>query len=94
VRVAFIWKEKEEKTAVRYGPTNGGYPIASVRRHELEAPPLQLTGTTTTTKWQMASSPANRRDKRPEAHRLAAEGDIDGSFSFSSPLGTERFYYF
>jgi hypothetical protein len=33
----------------------------------------------------MASSPANRRDKRPEAHRLAAEGDIDGSFSFFSP---------
>jgi hypothetical protein len=41
----------------------------------------------------MASSPANRRDKRPEAHRLAAEGDIDGSFSFSPPLGTEPFYY-
>jgi len=41
----------------------------------------------------MASSPANRRDKRPEAHRLAAEGDIDGSFSFSPPFGTEPFYY-
>lgn len=38
----------------------------------------------------MASSPANRRDKRPEAHRLAAEGDIDGLVRLVEEKGFEE----